>query len=97
MAVGQVAGEVERAEHRRDAVRAVAQDGAAEGGVVRPLAGAFVIGADRDVDLARHRGQFGFRLPQGLAGLAADGLGHFGGALFQHGLIAFHRVDAVLA
>src|SRR5690606_8455541 len=33
VAVGQVAGEVERAEHRGDAGGAVAQHGAAEGGV----------------------------------------------------------------
>src|SRR5690606_9561695 len=67
------------------------------GGVGGGGAGALFIGADGDVDLPRHGGQFGLGLPQGLAGLSGDGLGHFGGALFQDGLIAFHRVDAVLA
>jgi hypothetical protein len=96
MAVGQMAGEVERAQYRRHTVRTVAQGRMAEGGLGRALAGALVIGADRDVDLAGHGGQFGVGLPQGLAGLAADGLGHLGRAALERGLIALHRVDPVL-
>ena len=96
MAVGQVAGEVEGPQHRRHAVRTVAQGGLAETGLGRALAGTFVIGADGDVDFARHGAKLGRGLPQGLAGLSGDGLGHGRGAGLQHRLIAFDRIDPVM-
>ena len=97
MAVGQMAGEVERAQHRRHAVRTVAQGRPAERRVAGPFACALVIGADRDVHLADHGGGFGLGFPQRLAGLAGDGLGDLGRAVLQHGLIAFDGVDPLLA
>jgi len=77
-------------------MRAVAQGRVTETGLGGALARAFVISADRDVDLARHGAEFRRGLPQGLAGLAADRLGHLRGPGFQDGLIAFDGVDPVL-
>ena len=97
MAVRQVAGKVERTQHRRHPMRAMTQGGAAEGGVGRALAGALVIGADGDVDLALHGAKLGRGLPRRLPGLAADGQRDLRRPRLQRGLIAFDRVDAVLA
>ncbi len=72
MTVRQVAGEVVRAEHRDDAVRAVTQHRDAVGHVLALLAGALLIRLDRDADLRGHRCDFGARFPQRLARLAAD-------------------------
>jgi len=68
----------------------------AEAGLGRAFAGAFVIGADGDVDLARHGPELGRGLPEGLAGFAADRLCHLRGAGLEHGLVAFDGVDPVL-
>lgn len=69
MAVRQVAGEVVRAEHRDDTMRAVTQHRDAVGHVLALLARAFLIGLDRDADLRGHRRDFGACFPQRLARL----------------------------
>jgi hypothetical protein len=97
VAVGQVAREVERAQHRHHAMRAMAQHGATERHVAGVLAGALVIGLDRGLDLAGHRAQFGLGLPQRLAGLAAQRLGEGRRAGHQGVLVAAQDRDPLFA
>ncbi len=85
MAIGQVAGEVVRPQHRHHPVRAVAQDGFAERHRAALFARAFGLGGDRQFDLADHRADFLRGFPQRLAGFARDQLGEVGGARLQHG------------
>jgi hypothetical protein len=76
VAVGQMRGEIIRAQHRQHAVRLVAQrHAAAHRGIELALAGAFGEGAGRNVDLGDYRIDLGLGFPQRLAGLARDQVG----------------------
>ena len=75
MAVRQVAREVVGAEHGDHAVGLVAHEGPGAGHGVLHRAGALVMGADGDGDLALHGGDLGAGLPQGLAGFPGYGQG----------------------
>jgi hypothetical protein len=83
VAVGQVAREVIRAEHREHAVRAVPQHGVAVRDLRRGFAGARAVGLHRNVDLGRHRRHFRARFPQGLADFLGDGGGQLLGVLLE--------------
>ena len=73
VAVGQVAREVVGAEHGHHAMGLVAHEGLGTRHGVFHRAGALVMGANGDGDLALHGGDLGAGLPQRLAGLAGDG------------------------
>ena len=73
MTVGQMAREVVGAEHGDHAVRLVAHEGLGTRHGILDRAGALIMGADGDGDLALHGGHFGTGLPQRLAGFAGDG------------------------
>ena len=75
VAVGQVAGEIVRPEHRHDPMRPMPQHRGAEPGRLFAHARALGLRADRDFDLGDHRRDFAERFPQRLAGLARDRLG----------------------
>ena len=72
MAVGQMAGEIIRPQHRHHAMRLVAEAGGAEIGCGGAGAGAFGLCADRDGDLAGHAGGLGAGFPEWFAGFAGD-------------------------
>ena len=90
MTVGQMAGEVIRAEHRQYAVRPMAQR------AFRLLmgAGARVVRLHGNGDLVDHRLHFRLRLPAWLAGFACDGLAQFAFMLLQLRGKGFYRSDA---
>jgi hypothetical protein len=75
MPVRQMPGKVIRPEHRHHAMRTMPQYRGAVGHRRTLLAGALVVRLNRDLDLGRHRRDFGARFPQRLAGLAADRFG----------------------
>ncbi|MCY1423295.1 hypothetical protein D9M71_390040 [compost metagenome] len=98
MPVGQVAGEVVRAEHSDHAMRLVPQHGGGIGQRAALLAGALAMGLYRDGDLVDHAGHFGGGFPQRLAGFLADGAGQNvglglqgSGELLQDGDALLHR------
>ena len=72
MAVGQVTGEVIRAEYTEHAVRAVAQHGVAVSHLGRHDAGARAVRLDRDIDLGGHGRHLGACFPQRLADFLGD-------------------------
>ncbi|MNU85123.1 hypothetical protein D3C71_748610 [compost metagenome] len=75
MTVGQVAREVVGAEHGDHAVGLVTHERLGTGHGVLDRAGALVMGADGDGDLALHGRHFGAGLPQRLAGFPGYGQG----------------------
>ncbi len=74
--VGQVHREVVRTEHRQHAMRLVPDGGSrTHRALDAALRGAFLIGADRNLDFQHDRFDFGPCLPQRLAGFAGDSVG----------------------
>jgi hypothetical protein len=96
VAVRQMPGKVVGPEHGGDAVRLVAEHGAAKSGVGRARAGPLAPGADRDVHLGGHRAELGPGFPERLARFAADRLGVGGGAGEQLSLVAEQDPEAGL-
>ena len=76
MAVGQVAGEIVRPENSHHAMRPVGQVQMPEIGWQAVLTCAISLGFDRDRNLGDHRVDFGARLLEQLAHVAADGERH---------------------
>ena len=71
--IGQVSGEIVRAQHRHDAMGFVAHGGSAlQRAVELFLAGPLGIGLHRDIDLGDDRIDFGLCLPQRLARFVGD-------------------------
>ncbi|MNF44200.1 hypothetical protein D3C84_253060 [compost metagenome] len=75
MAVGQVAGEVVRAEHRDHTMWLVAQNGGSVCQRAALFASALTVALHGDGDFVDHAGDFGGRLPQRLAGFFTDAMG----------------------